>query len=202
VLDLVTGRQTGENLSRGREERLRDSSLSNVAETGRDQQSTPLEQSRVLSAVARLRAAAHVFEEWQTNERDADASRAWSKLEAEKSRTTVARRETGIANDISRLSTPASAKTRSIVYEPSFSSDTNPLAANEEATNNFASVERTAASLIDSWTNAGRKVSGSAWPSLPAEPTVNLADELAAVECEGEITRRLDHEQRGTLWNA
>ena len=40
------------------------------------------------------------------------------------------------------------------------------------------------------------------WPTLPPAPSFEMADELLAKETEGEALRRLEQEQRGTLWNA
>jgi hypothetical protein len=40
------------------------------------------------------------------------------------------------------------------------------------------------------------------WPVLPPSPKFDVADELAAKEQEAEALRRLEQEQRGTLWNA
>jgi hypothetical protein len=40
------------------------------------------------------------------------------------------------------------------------------------------------------------------WPVLPPSPKFDVADELAANEQESEALRRLELEQRGTLWNA
>jgi hypothetical protein len=42
----------------------------------------------------------------------------------------------------------------------------------------------------------------SMWPTLPPSPVFEVVDELAAMEREAEALRRLDREQRGTLWNA
>jgi hypothetical protein len=39
------------------------------------------------------------------------------------------------------------------------------------------------------------------WPTLPAAPKFDIADELASKEQEAEGLRRLEQEQRGTLWN-
>jgi hypothetical protein len=44
--------------------------------------------------------------------------------------------------------------------------------------------------------------SESMWPTLPPSPVFEVVDELAAMEREAEALRRLDREQRGTLWNA
>jgi hypothetical protein len=41
----------------------------------------------------------------------------------------------------------------------------------------------------------------SMWPTLPLSPAFEVVDELAAMEREAEALRRLDREQRGTLWN-
>lgn len=175
------------------------SPLLNVNRPDREQRSTLFTDSdRVTPEAARWRAA-RLFEESNGNERDTGASRAGSTKESEGGRAAAASREAGIAAR-SKQSYPVTAKNRSIVYEPLFSSAL-PVAA-EESASNFFSVERTAASLIESWTNSSPKPGGSAWPSLPPAPTFNFADELAAIECEGEVSRRLDQEQRGTLWNA
>lgn len=194
------------DLSHVREnKRSRSSPLLSVTETDRDQRSTPSTQlepsDRITPEATRTRSAAQVFE-WNANERDAGAGRAGSDIETERGGTTVERREAGIADDGSKPSYPVAAKNRSSIYEPLFSSDVNPVAANQDAANNFVSVDRTATPLIELWTNSSIKLSGSDWPSLPAAPIFNIADELAAMESEGEVTRRLEQEQRGTLWNA
>lgn len=39
------------------------------------------------------------------------------------------------------------------------------------------------------------------WPTLPPAPSFDLADDLSARETEAETLRRLEQEQRGTLWS-
>jgi hypothetical protein len=42
----------------------------------------------------------------------------------------------------------------------------------------------------------------SVWPTLPPARAFEVIDELTAMEREADALRRLDREQRGTLWNA
>ena len=71
-------------------------------------------------------------------------------------------------------------------------------ATDEKATNAFASVELGAPTSKESRTKPAENL----WPTLPPMPKFDTADELAAMEQEAEALRRLDQEQRGTLWNA
>lgn len=63
----------------------------------------------------------------------------------------------------------------------------------EHARHRFAAVDLGATAPVD----AGE----SMWPTLPPARAFQMTDELAAVERELETLRRLDREQRGTLWN-
>jgi hypothetical protein len=51
-------------------------------------------------------------------------------------------------------------------------------------------------------TPALSEASESMWPTLPPSRDIEITDELAALDREIETLRRLDREQRGTLWNA
>lgn len=51
-------------------------------------------------------------------------------------------------------------------------------------------------------TKSGTVSNENVWPMLPPSPKFDVADELAAKEQEAEALRRLEQEQRGTLWNA
>jgi hypothetical protein len=68
----------------------------------------------------------------------------------------------------------------------------------EHARHRFASTDFATPALTES--------SESMWPTLPPsrsfEANFEIGDELAALEREAETLRRLDREQRGTLWNA
>jgi len=59
-------------------------------------------------------------------------------------------------------------------------------------------VEPTALTPIETRIESSENV----WPTLPPAPKFDIADELAAKEQEAEGLRRLEQEQRGTLWNA
>jgi hypothetical protein len=64
----------------------------------------------------------------------------------------------------------------------------------EQARHRFAAVDLAMPALVES--------SESMWPTLPPARSFELSDELAAMDREAETLRRLDREQRGTLWNA
>lgn len=72
------------------------------------------------------------------------------------------------------------------------------VTSDEQARNEFAPVELTAPTPIESRIESSENV----WPTLPPAPEFDIADELAAKEQEAEGLRRLEQEQRGTLWNA
>lgn len=64
----------------------------------------------------------------------------------------------------------------------------------EHPRHRFASTDFATPALSES--------SESMWPTLPPSRNFEITDELAALEREAETLRRLDREQRGTLWNA
>lgn len=73
----------------------------------------------------------------------------------------------------------------------------NVAATNEQATTKFASVKLGAPTSHES----GIEPRENLWPTLPPMPKFDTADELAAMDQEADGLRRLDLEQRGTLWN-
>jgi hypothetical protein len=73
----------------------------------------------------------------------------------------------------------------------------NVVTSDEQARNEFASVDLTAPTPVEPRIESGKNV----WPTLPPAPKFDLADELAAKDQEAEGLRRLEQEQRGTLWN-
>jgi len=74
----------------------------------------------------------------------------------------------------------------------------NVVTSDLQARSEFASVEPTALTPIETRIESSENV----WPTLPPAPKFDIADELAAKEQEAEGLRRLEQEQRGTLWNA
>jgi hypothetical protein len=72
------------------------------------------------------------------------------------------------------------------------------VASDEQARREFSPAGPAKRTSIESRTDTKENV----WPILPASPKFDAADELAAREQEAEGQRRLDLEQRGTLWNA
>lgn len=73
----------------------------------------------------------------------------------------------------------------------------NVVTSDERARNEFASVDLTAPTPVESRSKSDENV----WPTLPPAPKFDIADELAAKDQEAEGLRRLEQEQRGTLWN-
>jgi hypothetical protein len=74
----------------------------------------------------------------------------------------------------------------------------SPVSSPKEALKEFARGESSGRSSFESKTDTNESV----WPSLPPLPKFDLFDELSAKEREADGLRRLDQEQRGTLWNA
>jgi hypothetical protein len=70
----------------------------------------------------------------------------------------------------------------------------NLVTSDEQARNEFAAVDLNAPTPVHSSENV--------WPTLPPAPKFDVADELAEKDQEAEGLRRLEQEQRGTLWNA
>ena len=66
--------------------------------------------------------------------------------------------------------------------------------SDKPARHRFASADLAMPALSES--------SESMWPTLPPSRDIEITDELAALDREIETLRRLDREQRGTLWNA
>lgn len=194
------------------DKRSRNSPILNTAETQRaERTSLPAQLEHSGSAgseVPRRRALSPLY---------IDSSKQSSFTKGQESvATTVQRREAGISDDKSNVSYPSSAKSSRIIYQPLFAShrdslatamrtnksDVNAAAGGDDATNNFASIDRTAMSLLESWTISNSDQHGSVWPRLPGAATLDFADELAARESETESLRRLQQEQRGDPWNA
>ena len=74
----------------------------------------------------------------------------------------------------------------------------NVVASNEQARREFAPLRLGEHASVELRTESNENI----WPVLPPPPKFDVTDELAAKEQEAEALRRLDQEQRGTLWNA
>jgi hypothetical protein len=142
-----------------------------------------------------------VFRQTSVNEPAVSLNRGWSRLEQGSERQEARQRSARkMVDDISRASELAPAADRRTANQPASARDTsgapevNVSAADKQERNLFASVDLSAPALIE----PGESV----WPTLPAAPRFEMADELATMEREAETLWRLDQEQRGTLWNA
>jgi hypothetical protein len=155
---------------------------------------------------ARPGASANAFHQKVVEEATVDLDRApsWIEKVTTRTRQTHDRFRQGrevLATD-SRSNAPATlnipnSRVRSISL-PSSQRVINVAATNEQATTKFASVKLGAPTSHES----GIEPRENLWPTLPPMPKFDTADELAAMDQEAEGLRRLDLEQRGTLWNA
>lgn len=155
---------------------------------------------------ARPGSSTTAFHQKVVEEATVDLDRAQSWIEKQTTRTRQSHdrfrqgRE-GIAKD-SRSNAPGTLNIpNSRVRNKSLSSSQRVIkivATNEQATTKFASVKLGAATSHESWIEPRENL----WPTLPPMPKFDTADELAAMDQEAEGLRRLDLEQRGTLWNA
>lgn len=143
-----------------------------------------------------------VFRQTSANESAVNPNRVRSRLEqdTERHREALQRSARKVVDNISRASELASAANRRATNQPasarglSRKPEVNVAGSDEPERNFFASVDLAAPALVEPGENV--------WPTLLAASRFEIADELAAMEREAETLRRLDQEQRGTLWNA
>lgn len=125
-------------------------------------------------------------------------ARSWIQKETTKLRTIQPNRKRIAADDGPRAPIPPAVANKRLGRQPIFLRRSNVVNSDEPTRKEFASADLTVPTPIETRIESNENV----WPSLPPAPKFEVADELAAMEQEAEALRRLEQEQRGTLWNA
>ncbi len=125
-------------------------------------------------------------------------ARSWIQKGTTKLRTSQPNRKRIAADDGSSAPIPPAVANKRLSRQPIFLRRSNVVNSDEPTRKDFASTDLTVPTPIETRIESNENV----WPSLPPAPKFEVADELAAMEQEAEALRRLEQEQRGTLWNA